>query len=229
MVLSVRGNGVLCFPPCPPHRLWLSSCAFEKSCSTSLWEVPLNLSNPSSEVLLELSAGPTSAGSSPAAAKAGRAGGAAQDWQRKYLTVKAEFSAPLKGLSECNCLEQGEIRRKWKLFTFWTCFQLQGRTDGGTHSKEAFVGLGFHLQLLAQTSHLSQLQSSYDRVIILIGRQNKKALRQTNEVNCAAAGASWRHFVGNEFTQLQIQQNLWKYQYFPKFPPPRLILNFNPV
>lgn len=103
---------------------------------------------------------------------------------------KAEFSAPLKGLGECNCLEQGEIGRKWKVFTFWTRFQLQGRTEGGTHSKEAFVGLGFHLQLLPKPSHLSQLQSSYDRVIILIGRQNKKALRQTNEVNCAAAGAS---------------------------------------
>lgn len=51
-------------------------------------------------------------------------------------------------------------------------------------------GFGFHLQLLPKTSNLSQLQGSYDRVIILIGRQNKEALRQTNEVNCAAAGAS---------------------------------------
>lgn len=117
-------------------------------------------------------------------------------------------------------------RRKWKFFTFWTRFQLQGRTEGGTHSKEAFVGLGFHLQLLPKPSHLSQLQSSYDRVIILIGRQNKKALRQTNEVNCAAAGASWTHFVGNGFTQLQIQQNLWKKSRFSWIPTPQIISGF---
>lgn len=89
-----------------------------------------------------------------------------------------------------NPLEQGEISRKWKFVAFWTCFKLQDRTDGGTRSKEAFVALGFRLQLVPQTSNLPQLQSSCDRVIISIGRQNKKALRQTNEVNCAVAGAS---------------------------------------
>lgn len=83
------------------------------------------------------------------------------------------------------------------------------------------MGFGFHLQLLLKTSNLSQLQSSYDRVIILIGRQNKKALRQTNEVNCAAAGASQTHSVGNGFTQLL--QNIWKkFSIFLNSYPPQI-------
>lgn len=96
----------------------------------------------------------------------------------------------MSATAHSNPLEQGETSSKWKFVTFWTCFKLQDRTDGGTRSKEAFVALGFRLQLVPQTSNLSQLQSSCDRVIISIGRQNKKALRQTNEVNCAVAGAS---------------------------------------
>lgn len=135
----------------------------------------------------------------------------------------------MSATAHSNPLEQGKISKKWKFVAFWTCFKLQDRTDGGTRSKEAFVALGFRLQLVPQTSNLSQLQSSCDRVIISIGRQNKKALRQTNEVNCAVAGASVEHALWETdslgFCRICEKKNL----YFLKFLPPRLTLSFNPV
>lgn len=80
-------------------------------------------------------------------------------------------------------------------------FKLQDKIDGGIYSKEPFVMFGFQLQLVPKTSNLSQLQSSYDMVISLIGRQNKMTLRQINEVNYDVAGARLTYYVGNGFTQ----------------------------
>lgn len=75
------------------------------------------------------------------------------------------------------CSSLGEITRKWKFFTLWTPFKLWDKIDGAVYSKEPFVVFGFQLQLVPKTSNLSQLQSSYDVVISLIGRQNKMTLR----------------------------------------------------
>lgn len=91
--------------------------------------------------------------------------------------------------------------RKWKFFTLWTFPKLQDKIDGGIYSKKPFVMFGFQLQLVPKTSNLSQPQSSYDVFISLIGRQNKMTLRQINEVNYDAAGASLTCFVGSGFAQ----------------------------